>query len=243
MQAVLLAAGNGGRLLPLTASRPKALIEVAGTPLIDRIIDAFVEAGVSEFVVVLGYCGEQIKDHLRGRRDANIRFTWNPEPAAGSSRSLLYGTRLLPAGPFLLGMGDHLISPETVARALDIADDENYVFVDSRPRPGVVEEATLVRLDRDGVVLDIGKGLAESDAVDTGMFRLIPESLAHLDRLPAEADLNGAWRELVAERRLRALDICGALWADIDTVADLACAETALEEQKGGARRAGIAPS
>lgn len=231
MRVLVLAAGEGERLLPRTAARPKALVEVAGKPLIDRILDVFIEGGSHEFVVVLGRHGDQLRDHLARRSDAGIRFAQNDEAGSGNARSLVYGMAALGGraqGPFLLCMGDHLLSRDIVTRALATDGDENCVFVDSRPPPGIESEATLVRLADDGTVLAIGKGLAQWDAVDIGLFRLRAEALDHLARLPAEAQLNDAWQKLVIERRLRSIDVRGAWWADIDTEADLAEAEAAL---------------
>jgi len=231
MRVLVLAAGEGERLLPRTAGRPKALVEVAGKPLIDRILDAFVEGGAREFVVVLGRRGDQLRDHLARRSDAGIRFVRNTEAGSGSARSLLHGVAALARhvqGPFLLCMGDHLLSRDIVTRALATDGNENCVFVDSQPPPGIESEATLVRLADDGTVLAIGKGLPQWDAVDIGLFRLRTDALGHLARLPASAQLNDAWQTLVGERRLRSIDVSGAWWADIDTEADLAEAEAAL---------------
>ena len=62
MNAVILAAGKGTRLRPLTEDKPKVLVEVDGRPLIEYAFDALIDAGVSEFVVVVGYESELIVD-------------------------------------------------------------------------------------------------------------------------------------------------------------------------------------
>ncbi|ELY55721.1 UTP--glucose-1-phosphate uridylyltransferase AglF [Natronococcus jeotgali] len=63
MQAVVLAAGEGTRLRPLTEDKPKGLVEVDGKPIITHCLDRLVELGASEFVVVVGYLKEKIIDH------------------------------------------------------------------------------------------------------------------------------------------------------------------------------------
>ncbi|SIR64013.1 UTP--glucose-1-phosphate uridylyltransferase AglF [Natronorubrum thiooxidans] len=60
MQAVVLAAGKGTRLRPLTEEKPKVLVEVDGTPLIEDVFDNLLEIGVTELVVVVGYRKEKI---------------------------------------------------------------------------------------------------------------------------------------------------------------------------------------
>jgi glucose-1-phosphate thymidylyltransferase len=63
MDAVVLAAGEGTRLRPLTEERPKGLVEVAGRPLLTHCFDALVDLGVDELVVVVGYRKADIMDH------------------------------------------------------------------------------------------------------------------------------------------------------------------------------------
>mgnify|MGYP001809865014 CR=1 FL=1 len=67
MRAMVLAAGLGLRMRPITLTRPKPLVEVAGRSLLDRALDALTAAGVAEIVVNCHWLGEQIRNHLAGR--------------------------------------------------------------------------------------------------------------------------------------------------------------------------------
>jgi N-acetyl-alpha-D-muramate 1-phosphate uridylyltransferase len=73
-RGMVLAAGLGTRMRPLTNDRPKSLIEVAGRTLLDHAIDRFVAAGVKMVVVNVHYKGEMIIAHLKNRRDVEIRI-------------------------------------------------------------------------------------------------------------------------------------------------------------------------
>ena len=77
--AMLLAAGFGARMMPLTADRPKPMLEVAGKPMIDHALDKLVAAGVKRAVINLHYKGEAIQQHLAGRRDIEIVYSHEAE--------------------------------------------------------------------------------------------------------------------------------------------------------------------
>jgi N-acetyl-alpha-D-muramate 1-phosphate uridylyltransferase len=76
-KAMILAAGRGTRMRPLTDLRPKPLVELAGRPLIDHVLERVFEAGVSQVVVNTHYLGAQLEHHLRGRTG----LTLSPESA------------------------------------------------------------------------------------------------------------------------------------------------------------------
>ncbi len=80
MKAIIPVAGAGVRLRPHTYTQPKPLILVAGKPIISFIIDQLVEAGVEEFVFVLGYLGEKIRDYLNSDyKDLNKEYVYQEE--------------------------------------------------------------------------------------------------------------------------------------------------------------------
>ena len=76
MQCVILAAGKGERMRPLTNDRPKPLVLVLGRPLLEHIIEAL-PAAIDEIILVVGYRGEQIQKHFGteygGRR---VHYVW-----------------------------------------------------------------------------------------------------------------------------------------------------------------------
>ncbi len=72
---MIMAAGLGTRMLPLTNDRPKPLIAVGGKPLIDHALDRLVAAGVELAVINLHYKAEMLRAHLEKRRDIEIRYS------------------------------------------------------------------------------------------------------------------------------------------------------------------------
>lgn len=75
MQAIIPVAGAGTRLRPLTYTQPKVLISVAGKPILSFIIDELVENGITDFILVIGYLGEKIKEFVENNYpDLNVKF-------------------------------------------------------------------------------------------------------------------------------------------------------------------------
>ena len=107
MKAMILAAGRGTRLAPLTDQVPKPLLPVHGTPLIERQLHQLVQAGIEDVVINLYHLGEQIAAHLGdgARYGARIRYSRESEllETAGGIRQAL---PLLGDAPFVLLNGD-----------------------------------------------------------------------------------------------------------------------------------------
>lgn len=240
MRAVILAAGDGGRLYQHTSTIPKPLVEVSGRPLIAYTLEALARAGVGQAVVVTGYRSPQLElgvfDAVPAR--VHVRFVENPRFDQGASYSLRAAREACGDEPFLLLMADHLLSAP-ILKALICAYDggpESFLATDSAPWPAdYIDEATRVRLhpgtDR---IAAIGKHLPEWDALDTGAFLLSPEAWPAVDAAPPDCELSTIFSLLVAARCLRAVDVTGASWYDVDTIDDLAAAN--LMVASGGAR-------
>jgi len=131
MQAVMLAAGLGKRMRPATLVRPKPLIEVAGTPLIEHIISVLPHV-VDEVVVVIGYKGAMIRERLGeqfgGRR---IRYVEQVEPA-GTAAALTLARPLI-GGRFLLMCADDIHGAPALAKA---ACYPLAILAADHPKPG-----------------------------------------------------------------------------------------------------------
>ena len=82
MQTIILAGGEGKRVFPLAVNRPKPMFKLLGKPLIHHVIDTLKEAGLKDYVVVVGHRGEQIKDYLKdgSKLGVNINYTVQKEP-------------------------------------------------------------------------------------------------------------------------------------------------------------------
>ncbi|MEE0900853.1 MAG: sugar phosphate nucleotidyltransferase, partial [Bacteroidales bacterium] len=90
MEAMILAAGKGSRLRPLTDNRPKALVEIAGQTLLDRNIRKMISFGIKHIVINTHYLGEQIHDYVKQKNyNADIFFSEETECLLDTGGGLL----------------------------------------------------------------------------------------------------------------------------------------------------------
>jgi MurNAc alpha-1-phosphate uridylyltransferase len=107
MKAMILAAGRGERMRPLTDTTPKPLLKVADKALIDYHVERLVAAGVTELVVNHAYLGEQIEQHLGDGSSYGASIQYSPEQTALETGGGIYrALPLLGAEPFIVVNGD-----------------------------------------------------------------------------------------------------------------------------------------
>ncbi len=235
-QAVVLAAGDGDRMGELTRDVPKPLLPVVGRPLVSLTLQGLRGAGIEDVVVVIGYHADRVRDLLGDGRawGLRVRYAENPDYHAGNLGSLLAARSALAPGAFLLAMADQMLSARLLAALCGAGPQPlprggGGVAADFGPwRAEVVDEATRIRTDGAGRVLEIGKGLAEFDALDAGGFVLdgdVWQAASARGGLAPGSELSALMQILADERRLRAVDVSGSPWHDVDTPRDLEVAE------------------
>ena len=234
--AVVLAAGNGDRFQNGTR-QSKLLQPVLGRPLILRTLATAAEAGITSFEIVVGYQAEAVREVIERHppQGASIHFTYNPEWHLENGVSVLAVRRRFNDRRFALLMGDHVFEAPVLSRLLRMAvpADESILAIDARPAPAdIAAEATKVRMSGDHITA-IGKELGTFDALDTGLFVCSPALFDALEtaRQGGDTTLSGGIRQLAARGLMRGAEVGAATWYDIDTVADLAAAESLLAAQ------------
>lgn len=105
--AMVLAAGLGKRMRPLTASRPKPMVRVAGKPLIDHALDRLAAAGIEHAVVNVHYLGDAIEAHLKGREKPAVTISDERERLLETGGGLVKAQDLLP-DPFFCVNSDNV---------------------------------------------------------------------------------------------------------------------------------------
>jgi choline kinase len=229
-QCLILAAGNGTRLRPVSSGLPKPLVRFQGRPILEHVITRAHEALIDEFVVVVGYRSDLIRRWFdrNWRGPASVTFIENTEYHKHNGVSALKARNEL-RDNFLLLMADHLFESETARRLVSqrLEPGEVILAVDSKIDDVYdLDDATKVR--RQGnLIVDIGKELPRYDALDTGMFLCSPALFDYLDAASRDGNcsLSDGMRQLAREGRLHAMEIGSAQWQDVDTAGALAHAK------------------
>jgi 1L-myo-inositol 1-phosphate cytidylyltransferase len=228
-QCLILAAGNGTRIRSVSAGLPKPLVDFRGKPILEHVIRRAHRAGIDRFVIVVGYRSDMIRRWFDGRSlVASISFVENPDYHKANGISALKARNEFHEN-FLLLMADHIFEPETARILLKqrLSPGEVILAVDPNiDRIFDLDDATKVRRDGDRIV-DIGKEIAHYDALDTGMFLCSPALFDRLETATKDGNcsLSDGMRQLISDRRLRALEIGEGQWQDLDTPEALAHAE------------------
>jgi|SRR5215831_16746330 len=234
-QCVILAAGNGSRLVPRSGEIPKPLVEVRGMPLLEHVMTAAKHAGIRRFVIVVGYRGEAIRRWVDQQdfSDITVSLVENTEYHKDNGISVLKARNEI-RQPFLLLMSDHIFEAETAEALLQqpLGDGEVILAVDPNiDRIFDLDDVTKVKRECDRIV-DIGKQLTQYDAFDTGMFLCSPQLFDVLEsaKKNGNCSLSDGMRKLGQTGRLRAFEIGDAAWQDVDTPEALAYTEIVFEQ-------------
>lgn len=136
MQCVILAAGKGTRLRPLTETTPKPLVTVAGKTLLDHIVSALPSA-VDELIIVTGYLGEQIREHC-GEEFYGRKVTYVTQAEQNGTAKALWLCKDLIKGRFLFLFADDIHGKADLARAVSYSRSLLVAQVEETNKFGIV---------------------------------------------------------------------------------------------------------
>jgi choline kinase len=229
-RAILLCAGQGTRLLPLTLDIPKCLVNVGSSTILDHQIGALREAGIREITVVGGYRAAQLREHLAREAAPGLQLVINPFWSVASSIGSVWAVRDLLAGPFCLLNGDTIFDPGMVRQAL----------ADAQPGVNLVVEPTQVPEHDDmrvsvqgGRVLAVSKDIPNRSTTHRSLGIVICRDregaasyLAALRAVIEEPDGHLAFHHTVIDHLahqaiVTAITATSGLWREIDRPEDI----------------------
>jgi len=248
VKAVILAAGLGKRLEPVTGGLPKCLVPVAGRTILDRMIERLVQAGLDQIVVVTGHRSDDVERHLDAAAEPAARRAvrvFNPRYADwGNFNSLLVAQDAVGSDGFVKLDAD-VVMDDTLLPALLAAPGPAALAIDRSGTLGA--EEMKARLDDRGRVVELNKRIAPAAALgeSVGIDRIDPElapqlwrALRHLITLGETDEYYERAYELLMLQGLpfSYADVSTCQWCEIDDAADLATAESLLAQPSAAGR-------
>lgn len=223
MDAVIIAAGYGSRLVELSPSKP--LTPVCGMPMIEIGIRQAIAAGITRVVVVTGHQAEAVERFLANlaqRLPVLIDPVRVDDWSKPNGYSVMAGAEQC-CGDFLLMMADHLFDSSILAAMLATGNETRDVTlaIDRWIDNPLVDpdDATWVKTDAHGFITAIGKTITEYDAVDCGAFlatQRLASAIGEAIATGKPGSLSDGMQTLADRGRAATYDIGGAWWMDVD---------------------------
>ena len=234
-RAVLLAAGRGTRMREMTAERPKPMLEVRGKPVLQYIVQGLREAGVREFLIIVGYHADAMQNFFGDGSRYNIEIQYATQVVQdGTGRVVDLARNFAGDSPFVLNYGDILVDPTNYRRLLDFPHDVEAVI--SVTRGEDTSKGGAVFLNEEMELVDLREkskpGEVTSPWYNAGIYTFRPtifDFTAKLKPSPrGEYELTDAIRDLAhSGKKVKALELIGE-WADVRDPEILASLNTQL---------------
>ncbi len=227
MYALIIAGGEGERLRPLTSDRPKAMITVAGRPIIEHQLEWLHAGGVTDAVLLCGYRADVLKEYVDdGRRfGVNVQYTVEEEPL-GRGGAMRQGYGLVPPGERqVVACNGDILTNQPLAEIIRYHERKQaaatVMLAPLRSPFGIVD------VGRDGRINEFREKPELPYWVNAGIYVLSPE---FFERLPEKGDHETTtFPELAAEGKLFGFK-SHAYWRPVDSIKDLAEAERELQQ-------------
>ncbi len=233
--AVILAAGIGSRLAPLTDDCPKSLLSVGGSVILERMIRNCLSCGISQFVVVLGHRADQIRQFIdRMFRGIRVTYVINDRYRdTNTGYSLMLASAAIGTAEFISFDADVVFDVKILRGLIDsslpnvLCIDRNIALEDEEVKVIVDDQMQALEISKS---VDPKMALGESigiEKISASTGPLLFAELAQMMESPAhyQAYYEAAYERLLASGTIfHALDITGLDWTEIDTPADFAAA-------------------
>lgn len=195
MKAVVLAAGEGARLRPLTETRPKHMIKIAGKPILEYCLEAIRACGIRDVVIVVNYMADKILNYFGSgeKIGLNIEYAWQ-KSIVGTGNAVTAAEPYVD-GNFLLVYGDLLFTTKALEKVLNIHKDKAPTATMAVVRVENPEEFGIVETTAEGVVKRIiekpKKGEAPSNMANAGIYIFSEEIFEKTREIKASS--RGEW--------------------------------------------------
>tara|TARA_B110000027_G_C16115339_1_gene299818 strand:+ start:1216 stop:1953 length:738 start_codon:yes stop_codon:yes gene_type:complete len=234
-QIIILAAGQGTRLMPLTIDKPKTMVMVNGKPLIDYIFSTFDPNLIKNVAIVVGHCGQIIKDHFKNSfKDISIDYVENEiHDKTNSTYSLWLAKRYMKDDIIIIN-ADTIFHKDILSNLMN-SSYESGLAIDDTLSPPLPEEAMKATI-KDKVITDVSKTIlsenTDGDAIGMYKFsgvglKILIEELDNLiNNSVTDKLFTFAVQRILKKTKIYSITTEGKPWIEVDDANDLNDAKT-----------------
>ncbi len=242
MECVVLAAGEGTRMRPLTTRRPKVMIPIANRPILEHLLCAARDAGITDFILVVGYGEQEIRNHFDDGSSFGISVEYVTQRHQRGTGDAIGAVAGLVSGTFLLLNGDMVIEPSDIRELCARVPPVLAISRSDHP-----QDFGVVTTDGDLVTgLEEKSAHPRSDLINAGAYLLTDEIFELVSGISSsprgEYEITDAIAEWIREKRLRSHQLSN--WLDVGYPWDLLDANASLlgrlEESRNGTIEEGV---
>ncbi|BBL62182.1 MAG: phosphocholine cytidylyltransferase family protein [Methanobrevibacter arboriphilus] len=237
MIAIILAAGTGTRLRPLTKNIPKALLELNKITIIERLVETLVNNNISQFIFVVGHFKDKViihSEYLEDKYNIKINIIENENYyMTNTSYSAYLATKDI-SDDFILINGDNILDPQIIRNIMKTKNSS--MVIDNYKK---LNEESFKIIIEDGIIKDIGKNLeiSKSSGEFIGVSKVISSDLPDFNdillkliRKDSENYYDFAYEKLSKKTRIDFIETNGLKWTEIDDHADWDYAKNLIKE-------------
>lgn len=249
MKAIILAAGVGSRIRPMTDNRPKCLLHIGGTTILERMLSHIQSCGIKDVIFVLGYCEEQVKELVKTKfSELNAYFVTNNYYAkTNTGFSLMLAKDFIKDSAFVKFDADVVFEKEILKKLIECSN-ANCLCIDKNIHLDA-EEIKVIINDQNRVLkasktADPKTAIGESigiEKIDSSTAMLLFSELETMmeDKKNHQDYYESAYNRLIEKKvPFHVLDISGLKWTEIDTKDDFIRAEKIFNAQGKSAQGA-----
>lgn len=213
MQCVILAAGEGARMRPLTATRPKVMLPIAGQPLLEHLIHSVHDAGIHDVLIVVGYQEDTIRDWFGNGESFEVSIRYVVQRQQKGTADALLAAEPFITGSFLMINGDMILDPDDIRNIIVSPAPTMATFTTDHPENfGVVTVA-----DTRITSLEEKSIHPKSNIINAGAYHFTPEIFSRIRQISlserGEYELTDALADYICKNQLTAYPL--SLWIDV----------------------------
>ncbi|MFW9799504.1 MAG: sugar phosphate nucleotidyltransferase [Candidatus Thorarchaeota archaeon] len=233
IHAVILAAGRGSRMSPLTDEVPKPLIPTAGLPIIERLISDLKTAGIHSFTIGVGWRGELIEEHLSQLPDSDkIEVTTVIDYELGPLKTIVSALEISQPERFLFCPADYVVDPTIVSEIISVHNKQSSNQLVTLGVDMTADSGAFLHLSEDGHVIGFDRTTNDTRKTGRSVMSSVAEGifLEHMQRALAKGHttVSSALNQLIGEGyHVVSVPVSG-YWFDIDDFTDLLAANQHL---------------